>query len=722
MSAEPALRFRIGEVPPLAKGFTDRPDTAHGIPDILVPGSTVALVPSSAPADSPPDWLGACGKTQVAATIAESLWRSRAIDALIWIAATSRASVLSAFVQASVAATGIEPVGPAESVMTRFVNWLGQTSQPWLVVLDDLPEITYLDGLWPAGLAGRLLITSRQPAVAEGRRGTHVIPVGSFSVREALNCLTERLSANPAQRVGAIDLVETLGREPLALAQASAVVASSTLDCLAYRDLFVRRRQQIGASADEMPSAAILTWTLSLARAESLLGGASVRLMLALVALLDGHGIPGAIFSTSAVATYLDGTGTPFSAETYSKLAWDTLLAVERAGLISVDRNVTPPTVLINSAVQAAIRQAAPADAQELAARAAASALLEAWPADEPEPWTADRLRVNVASLHDSAGDVLWADSCHPLLLRAGQSLDEARLVGPAVAYWRDLATRCDTKLVPGHADARVVAVRLAAAYLAAGNAEEAVLWYRRVLAEQGRDLAPGHPAIASARAGLARALIVAGQPADAVSVMVQAVSECEQYHGPGHPDTLNARDELAAAYQAAGDVVTASRLLARSLADRERLPGPRDPQTMTIRDRLAAACLAEGKIKDAVSHYKRVLDDRQEVLGRDHPDTLATGASLAAAYQAHSRVRSRGRYSRPGGGCWGRITRIRWPPGSASPGKWRRAGSIPGPRANSGRCCPIWSGNWARITRSPWSSGSASPRRWRRAGIVPRR
>jgi tetratricopeptide (TPR) repeat protein len=639
MSAEPAAPFRIGEVPPLAEGFTDRPDTTHGIADILVPGSSVALVPGTAPAGLPPDWLGASGKTQIAAMIAESLWRSHAIDALIWVAATSPAAVLSAFVQASVAATGIEPAGPAESVMTRFVGWLGETSQPWLVVLDDLPETTYLDGLWSAGLAGRLLITSRKPAIAEGRPGTHVIPVGAFSVREALSFLTERLSANPAQRLGAIDLVETLGREPLALGQASAVVASSTLDCLAYRDLFVRRRQQTGIPDGEMPSAAMLTWTLSLARAESLLPGTSVRLMLALVALLDGHGIPGAIFGTPAVTAYLDGAAAASPAVTDPRLAWDTLLAVERAGLISVDRNTMPPTVLISSAVQAAIRLAAPAEAQDLAARAAADALFEAWPADEPEPWTADRLRANVTSLHDSSADVLWADSCHPLLLRAGQSLDEARLVGPAVAYWRDLATRCDTRLVPGHADARVVAARLAAAYLAAGNAEEAVLWYRRVLAEQGRDLAPGHPAIASAREGLARALIAAGQPADAVSLLLQSVSECEQYHGPGHPDTLSARDELAAAYQAAGDVVAASRLLARSLTDRERLLGPRDRRTMAIRDRLAAACLAEGKTRDAVSYYRRVLDDRRTVLGRDHPDTLATGASLAAAYQAAGKM-----------------------------------------------------------------------------------
>ncbi len=101
---------------------------------------------SPAAAGSEPNWLGASGKTQIAAMTAESLWRSRAIDALIWISATSRASVLSGYVEASVAATGIAPTGTAESVAARFAGWLGETAELWLVVLDDLQETTDLDG------------------------------------------------------------------------------------------------------------------------------------------------------------------------------------------------------------------------------------------------------------------------------------------------------------------------------------------------------------------------------------------------------------------------------------------------------------------------------------------------------------------------------------------------------------------------------------------------
>jgi tetratricopeptide (TPR) repeat protein len=638
MPAEPTRRFRIGEVPPLTDGFTDRPDSVGGLADVLVPGSAVALLPDPALAQTLPNWPGACGKTQMAAMIAESLWRSRAIDGLIWLSATSRAAVVSGFVQASMVATGLEPTGTANSVAVRFVSWLRETRLPWLVILDDLPESVDLTGLWPAGLAGRLLITSPRSALAAGPAATRVIPVGLLSPREALNGLSERLVGNPVQRQGAIDLAETLGREPLALGQAAAVVASSGLTCREYRDLFLRRRDEIWTGPDEIPSAAMVTWILCLERAESLLPGSAVRLVLVFLALLDGHGVPGAVFGTQTLLGYLGVPAAGFSAAG-PRQVWDVLLALERAGLIGINRNVVPPTVLMSSALQEAIKLAAPADFTEPAARAAASALLEAWPADEPSPWAAASLRANAASLQDSAIDALWADGCHPLLRRVGRSLDEARLAGPAVEFWQDLAARCDAKLPAGHPDALAVAGHLAAAYLATGSGEEAVQWYQRVLADQTRELTPGHPAIVAARVSLARALILAGEPADAVIVMLRAVGEYEQSRGDTHPETLRARDELAAAYQAAGDSTAACRLLTRSLADHERLLGPRDPLTLATRERLAAACLADGKGKDAIAHYKRVLAGREKVLGRGHPDTIATAGRLSAVYLATGRM-----------------------------------------------------------------------------------
>ena len=633
-------------MPALAEGFSDRPDTARGILDALIPGSTIALVPGSEFAEGKQNWLGASGKTQIAAMLAETLWRSGAVDVVVWISATSRSAVLSGYVEAWMAATGIEPTGTAESVAARFVSWLAETDQPWLIVLDDLPSVDELDGLWPEGPAGRLLITSVQSTVAASRYRTRIFPVGFFSVREALGCLTERLSVNPVQRQGAIDLIEALGREPLALAQAAAVIANSTLACRDYRDYFARRRQQIGVAAGEVPSAASVTWTLSLGQAEQLLPGQSVRMMLVLIALLDGHGIPGTVFSTQSVSVYLGGPTVGFGTPVDPKPAWDALLICERAGLISINRGEGRATILMSPVLQAAIKLAAPPAFHERAARTAASALLEAWPLDEPEPWTAVALRANATSLQGAATDVLWADGCHPLLLRAGRSLDSARLAGPAVEYWRELSIHCDNKLAPGHPDALVVAAQLAGAYLAAGYGAEAVTWYQRVLAERSVDLAPGHPAIIAARVSLADALIAAGEPADAVTVLRRAVAESEQFRGPGHPDTLAVRDELARAYEAAGDAAAAIGLLTQTLAERERSQGTRDVHTISTRDQLAAALLAGGKVKQAISGYKRVLADRAAVLGRDHPDTIATTASLAGAYYSSGKMPSAVQFS----------------------------------------------------------------------------
>jgi tetratricopeptide (TPR) repeat protein len=644
--AEQSVRFRVGDMPPLADGFSDRPDTARGILDALIPGSTIALVPGSEFAEGKQNWLGASGKTQIAVMLAETLWRSCAVDMVVWISATSRSAVLSGYVQAWVAATGIEPTGTAESVAARFVSWLAETRQPWLVVLDDLPSVDELDGLWPEGPAGRLLITSAQSTVAATRHRTRVFPVGFFSVREALGCLTERLSVNPAQRQGAIDLIEALGREPLALAQATAVIANSSLACRDYRDYFARRRQQIGVAAGEVPSAASVTWSLSLGQAEMLLPGQSVRLMLVLVALLDGHAVPGTVFNTQSASVYLGGTAVGFGTPVDAQPAWDALLVIERAGLITINRAEGRPTILMSPVVQAAVRLAAPAAFRDRAVRTAAAALLEAWPADEPEPWTAATLRANAASLQSTATDILWAEGCHPVLLRAGRSLDGAGLVGPAVEYWRELAITCDNKLAPGHPDALVVASQLAGAYLAAGYGAEAVAWYRRVLAERSRELAPGHPAVITARVSLAGALIAAGEAREAVTVLTRAVAESEQFRGPGHLDTLAVRDELARAYESAGDVPAAIRLLTRTLAERERLQGIHDVHTMTTRDQLAAAQLADGKVKQAISGYKRVLADRAAVLGRDHPDTIAAKASLASAYYAAGRMPSAVQFS----------------------------------------------------------------------------
>ena len=642
-AAEPvtsrAGRVASGVAPPLAHGFITRPETAPPVAEALVPGAAVVLVPGRVAAEGPADWLGPCGKTQLAVSWARSLWQSGEVDLLVWVAAASRASVLSGLVKAAVAAMGIEPAGDAESVAVRFVSWLGETSRPWLVVLDDLSDAADLEGLWPTGPTGRVLITTASPAAVPGERPALVLPVGAFSPREALSYLTSRLTADRDQRLGAIDLVKDLGHEPLALAQASQVIASSSLSCRDYREHFTRRREQLARAAGGQPPAAAVTWTLCLELAERFSPGGDVSFLTAFAALLDGNGMPGALFTTSAACGCLTTDGGRGRAD--RERAWGALLLLERSGILAVDLAGSEATVRMSRVIQAAVREQTPNAIRERAVRAAADALLEVWPEDEPRAWLTEDLRSCAASLQAAAGRLLWAGGCHPLLLRVGRSLDAARLTVPAVAYWRDLAAVSERVLGPGHLDTLVASERLADAYLTAGRVAEAVTWFQWVLAARFREFGRDHPGTIAARRKLGHALVAANQLADAFTVLYQTVGDYERVCGPDHLDTLGARGDLAAAHRAAGQFADAIRLYRRTLGDRDRIQGPQHPDAVATGQELADTYLADGQIKKALSSYKRVLGERERAAGPDHLDTIAARGSLGRAYYAAGRMGS---------------------------------------------------------------------------------
>jgi tetratricopeptide (TPR) repeat protein len=600
----------------------------------LIPGSAVALVPDQAPA-SAQDLRASSGKTQLARHYAESLWRSPGVDVLAWVVASSRASVLSGFVFAATA-IGAGDVGDAESVAARFIEWLGQTTRPWLVVLDDLRDTADLRGLWPSGPTGRLLITSANPAVIFAEDRALPLPVPAFSSREAMGYLSGRLSTDPDQRSGAIDLVGDLGCEPLALGQASAVIASSGMSCRDYRQHFMQRQKQLVEAGRAEPSAAAVTWTFSAEYAEHLSPGVSIRALVTLAALLDGHGIPGAVFTTAAAGEYLAGDGTgrdPAAMPADPQRTWNAIGGLRQAGLLTVDPAGTSPTVRISPVIQAVIRAAVPDDLYDRAARAAADALLEVWPRDDPRSRLAADLRACAVSLRQAGGDVLWAEGrCHPLLVLAGQSMDSARLTGPAVAYWRELAADSERILGPGTLETLTVTGRLGEALMTAGQAAEAVPAFQRVLDGRTGVLGPDHPGAIAAKVSLGRALVATGRPGDAVPILEEALAGSELVRGADHVDTLAAREEYAAAALAAGRPAEAIRSYRHALADRARIHGGQHPGAVSASLGLAAAYLAGGRPKDAIAQYKQVLADREGALGPDHQETLQVRGSLAAA------------------------------------------------------------------------------------------
>ncbi|HEY6310648.1 MAG TPA: tetratricopeptide repeat protein [Streptosporangiaceae bacterium] len=648
-----------GIIPPLAEPYFERTESGADLTSSLFAGETVVLTHGEE-TDAAPMTQGGTGKTQVAAQFAMALLGAAAVEILVWVTATSREAVLAGFAQAARAVGADDPEADAEVDAARFAGWLAHTVRPWALVIDDLADLAVLDGLWPvlgSGPAGRVVITTRLPAAAFNP-GLRIVPVGRFSRREALSYLGSRLTDYPDQRVEALDLGEDLDGLPLGLAQAAAVMNVNRLSCREYREHFGERAKHMSEQRIDGVSAAVLaTWSLAAECAHELVPAGLAWPALVLIAMLDPHGIPGAVLTSPAACGYIAGRPSGATAADQN-LVRAAITNLARVGLVSIDPVSAVRTVRVHPSVQAAVRAYVPPADTEQVLVAAADALVQAWPEpggqagpaplDQALRDCAASVRAAEAGAAGAAGGVgvaggvggvgvagaLWQPEAHPLLFRVGRSLEEARLAGSALEYWQSMVAVAGRRLGPGHANALAARDRLATAYESAGRLGDAIAVFASVLADRERTHGPEHPDTIAARGRLAHAYASAGRPAEAVALYEHMVAEASRQLGPGHPVTLSARSGLAGAYQSAGRGRESLAAYQGLATECQRLLGVRHPTTLAARDSLAAALAENGQPDQAVELYKGLLADTEAMAGRDHPDAIAARAQLASAYR----------------------------------------------------------------------------------------
>jgi tetratricopeptide (TPR) repeat protein len=163
-----------GSIPPLAESFHQRPETGLDLRAGLYPGDTVVLTHGEE-TPAAPAAQGGTGKTQLAVAFTHALWGARAVEALVWVPASSRDAIVTGFAQAASAVGLADPGLSAEAAAGGFVAWLAHTRRPWALILDDLASLDDLTGLWPTGPAGQVVITTRLPEAAfrTGRPGPY---------------------------------------------------------------------------------------------------------------------------------------------------------------------------------------------------------------------------------------------------------------------------------------------------------------------------------------------------------------------------------------------------------------------------------------------------------------------------------------------------------------------------------------------------------------------
>ena len=180
------------------------------------------------------------------------------------------------------------------------------------------------------------------------------------------------------------------------------------------------------------------------------------------------------------------------------------------------------------------------------------------------EPWqnkaaTRDAIQ-QIMALHEHLGPYLGdqdAALAETLLRLRGWAIrclsDLGDSIPQAIEHGRDLVADRERILGRSHPDTLTSRNNLAAAYLDAGQLDEAISLYERTLADRERVLGQTHPDTLGSRNNLAAAYLGAGRLDEAIPLMERTLADREQVLGQTHPDTLTSRNNLAAAYRAAG-------------------------------------------------------------------------------------------------------------------------------------------------------------------------
>ncbi|MGH9277300.1 MAG: tetratricopeptide repeat protein, partial [Acidimicrobiales bacterium] len=495
-SEPPVERLPVFEVP-LAdrRWFWGRADLLDALDAAWRDQATVALTQILA-------GLGGVGKSQLAAQFA---YRHRdELDVVWWVSCTSppggeldaralvrtRLGSLGAFL-------GLPPSDDPEDRAAAVRRWLETTIRRWLVVFDDAPEWSVLEGLVPQGGRGLCLITSRNP---HWDLADQVLDVGVFEPDTAAAFLQARAGIEDPD--GARALAEAVGGLALALEQAGAFVAHSPvplgfdgyLQALRSRGLRVFAHGRV----DDYDHVVTTVWEQSFAAVAAASPDAAA--VLELLAVLAPAPIPISVLNPNEAGR----VGTAAA-----------LAELRRYSLVTSGSG----EIVVHQLVHAAMNERLSPERRGEARRLAVEQLSSAFPDDPSDPasWpAATALTPHVLALHVAGTD----------------DFDLLELVAAA---GRSLRAQGD--------------------YAAARRLQEEVLAaWREVLGER-------HPDTLTAANNLAGTLQAQGDYAAARTLQEEVLAARREVLGERHPDTLTAANNLAMTLHAQGDYAAARTL-----------------------------------------------------------------------------------------------------------------------------------------------------------------
>ena len=247
--------------------FTGREEVLENLYDSLRVGKTVAVVQPRALTG-----LGGIGKTQTAVEYAYRYY-SDYPEAILWARADSREGLVADFGAMARALHLPEEAQDQNLVIDAVKRWLKEHAN-WLLILDNVEDLTMIKSVLPSAHRGHILLTTRIQATGEMARSVEMEKMEPkegtlFLLRRASMLAPEALlnAASEADKTKAQAISQVMDGLPLALDQAGAYIEETGCSLSDYLDFFEQRRKKLlkrrGPPSSDHPEAVATTWSLS---------------------------------------------------------------------------------------------------------------------------------------------------------------------------------------------------------------------------------------------------------------------------------------------------------------------------------------------------------------------------------------------------------------------------------------------------------------------------
>jgi hypothetical protein len=573
---------------------------------------------------------------------------------------------------------------PQANIFELVHNWLCDSRQRWLLVLDNVDDARFLlsglangdgDGqttnaqiirkplreYLPHCEHGSILVTTRsKEAALKLVEQRNIISVEPMDKAEGIALFERKLRVQEDSNSVA-ELVLALEYMPLAIVQAAAYIVQRAplFSVVKYLEDFRKsesRRLRLLTHDDsqlqrdwEAKSAIVLTWLISFEYIEQTQPGAAD--LLSLMSLFDRQGISEALLrpcreraeaqtnqreADNGSNDELEDDKSQSSAGDSESRFRDNVAVLQDFCFISIDTAGT--SFGIHALVQLSMRKWLEDNSKlERWKQQFISNLHDAFPTGEYENWAACQALFAHAKAavgqqpEDESSLAEWAT----LLYRAawyaermGNSTDAATLATKSMTARKKV-------LGQEHQDTLSSMAMVGSAYRRGGRWDDAEKLEVQVMETCKKKLGADHPSTLTSMANLASTLWNQGRWDAAEELDVQVMETRKKKLGTDHPSTLTSMANLASTYRNQGRWDAAEELEVQVMEIRKKKLGADHPDTLTSMANLASTLWNQGRWDAAEELFVNVMETSKKKLGVDHPDTLNSMNNLAVTLKS---------------------------------------------------------------------------------------